>query len=499
MLFKNKSDFIVASIVTLSVVFSSITLYIFTKDISTFFWDIFFCFFIIYFRVGVTKKQQILHVICYSLLTFSFITIVGISTLVHNQYYIILFATLIFLPLCVSRYVAGGRVIGVFITVYVLVFYSLYPHLYIEHLKSILIDIFCGLSFALFFTTSFIYLLPFIKIPIIPRDKSLVLLKQSFRVALCITIAYFVMQIYHLNNPLWVYLSIVIINQTHLGLSVKKAVERLFGTIIGAIVGAVMGGYLFEVHPLSLYFCIIVVFLTYYYIRLNYLLAVFFVTILVTASFYLLKPSVTLYEFIYNRVIDTLVGLSIGVLGEVLIFPQSLLQIIRLNLKQSFQIMSEIFLLLEKQTNIEAVNYKITLLDSLRAEFTENLKTIRHELITHIAKRYSYIHDVYSYTHSIHKTLKQIVKENTSNINPLVFNHLTQAMQLLYNVYPKLQLNESDLYLVLANLKVSLELLSDDYISKLIKQLINSIIKLFKLYQIVIATPRFKPKWNPFS
>ncbi len=499
MLFKNKADFIVASIVTLSVVFSSITLYLYHKDFNTFFWGILFCLFIIYFRIGITKKQQILHVIGYALLTFIFIAITGLATLVQGSYYIILLASLVFFPLCISRYVSGGRAIGVFITVYVLVFYAFYPHLNLYDLKPILIDIFSGWSFALLFTTLCISILPLVKIDIIPPDKSIILLKQSFRVALCIIIASFITQIYNLTNPLWVYLPIVIINQTHLGLSVKKAVERLVGTVIGAIVGAVIGGYLFEAHPLTLYLCVIVIFLTYYYIRVNYLLGIAFVTILVTASFYLLKPPITLNEFIHNRVLDTLVGLGIGVLGEILIFPQSVLQIIRFNLKKSFKIMNEIFLLLEKQTDFEAVNYKITLLDSLRNEFTQNLKIIRHELITHIAKRYAYIHDVYTYTNSINKILKQIVKEDTRQIDASVFNHLAQALQLLYKVYPKLELNESSLYVVITNLTASLELLSDDYTSKLIKKLINRIIKLFKLYQVVIATPRFKPKWNPFS
>ena len=498
MIFNNKSDFVLALIVTLSVFCSYISLYLFPKDFTTFFWAIFFSLFIVYFRLGNTKLKQIQYLIYYSVLMFIILCIVGLSTLVPNTYYVMSFATLIFMTLCVSRYIPGGRSIGVFITVYVIIFYAFYPHLDMHTLKSILIDILCGLCFSLFFTVLFTLALPLVKIAVIPIDKSTVLLKQSFRVAVSITIASFITQIYHLANPFWVYMSILIINQTHLGLSVKKAIERFFGTLIGAIISAIVASYIFEAHPQSLYLCFIVIFLNLYFIRLNYFMGIIFATILVTASYYILKPPIGIHEFIFNRIIDTFIGLVIGVLGEILIFPQSLIQIIRNDIKKYYLITSEIFNLLGKGSNIELVPNKIATLDTLRHEFANNLKLIRNELITKVAKKYSYIHDVYTKINSIEILVKQLVKEDITDIDKEIFITLVEAMNILYNIYPKLQINEEEFAEIIARLGQSNKFLvtNDTTVAITLKKLINDIIELFELYQVIKLTPYWKPTWS---
>ena len=54
-------------------------------------------------------------------------------------------------------------------------------------------------------------------------------------------------------------------------------------------------------------------------------------TIVVAATFFFFARDITPNEFIISRIYDTLIGVFIGLLGEMIIFPSSILPQIRKN------------------------------------------------------------------------------------------------------------------------------------------------------------------------
>ena len=323
--FNHKSDIILSLITTATVLCTShLAFYLFPHNMTLIIWTIVFSMFLSYYRFGTSKHQQIKHICIYSLLTLVILIVAGLADLAPSWYSNIICVLLIFSCLCIHRYLHGGRGIGVILTVFVLLFFSLNPHLTWGSFQVTIFNIAIGISIAYVFKCIFIIILPTDNITVTPASKEIFIIKQAIRITITISLGLIIAHLFALTSPTWICFSNLVICQANFSSSVKKAFERLAGTLLGALIGSILAYILFEAHPLSLYISFILVFFAFYFGKRSYTMAILFSTILITASFYLLKPHLSIHQFITARVVDTLLGITIGLLGEIIIFPQFL-------------------------------------------------------------------------------------------------------------------------------------------------------------------------------
>lgn len=124
------------------------------------------------------------------------------------------------------------------------------------------------------------------------------------------------------SHQYWIVLvvNMIILGTETTGRTVAKASERIIGTIAGAMVSVVViqlvGG-----HPYVIgLFLILTIFLAYYFLTISYTVFIFWITMMITMAFGLLQiPSIE-YVLIL-RVVDTIVGVILGVLAAIFIMP----------------------------------------------------------------------------------------------------------------------------------------------------------------------------------
>ena len=127
--FINKADLVLATIITLAVLCTfHAALYVFPHNFTLIIWAVIFSLFLTYYRVGVTKLQQICYISAYGILTLVILIISELSALFPNPLCDILRALIIFACLCSPRYLRGGRGISIILVVYVLILFSFAQH-----------------------------------------------------------------------------------------------------------------------------------------------------------------------------------------------------------------------------------------------------------------------------------------------------------------------------------------------------------------------------------
>ncbi|RVU01113.1 hypothetical protein EOD41_09250 [Mucilaginibacter limnophilus] len=132
------------------------------------------------------------------------------------------------------------------------------------------------------------------------------------------------------HHSYWILLTIIVILKPGFSLSKQRNYQRLIGTIIGAVVGVLI---LALVKNSTALFLIMLVFMvgTYSFIRLNYVVAVTFMTpfVLIMLKF----VGISSYGIVQERILDTIIGSSIAFIASYFIFPSWEFEQIRENLR----------------------------------------------------------------------------------------------------------------------------------------------------------------------
>ncbi|MEO6151071.1 MAG: FUSC family membrane protein [Mucilaginibacter sp.] len=143
--------------------------------------------------------------------------------------------------------------------------------------------------------------------------------KHALRVSLVCLTGYIVSHVFPLgNHSYWILLTIIVILKPGFSLSKERNYQRLIGTIGGGIVGVLV---LFFIKDKTAQFFIMLIFMlgTYSFIRLNYVIAVTFMTpfILIMLKF----VGISGYSIVQERMIDTIIGSSIAFIASYFVFP----------------------------------------------------------------------------------------------------------------------------------------------------------------------------------
>jgi len=247
-----------------------------------------------------------------------------------------------------------------------------------------------------------ILILPEFSIPYKYKEFNKEELIRFFRVSLAVTIVLFISNYLHLFNPSWSALTVLVISQGTLGETIKKSMFRLAGTFFGIIVGIIAATYLFEPYEYSRFLILVLFFLGILFLQRSYTLSIFLFTIgLCGLSLLIFNTNTEFLEVVTGRFIDTLLGIFVLILLELIIFPYSVIKETRKFRKEYWKIIYDIFV------NGDAVNLKKELsranevLDSTVAI----LKEYRYEPVSLFNKNYKYQREYFAQVKKINKII----------------------------------------------------------------------------------------------
>lgn len=178
-LFLDKNNYIFATTITLSVLLSSFfSFYYYNGNIMFVTWAFIFGLFLAYYRFGDSKFKQIKYLSTYTTVTFIVIFIAAIISTIHNPFFKELLRTiLVFCCIYSQRFFKGQRLVGLFLIIYALFFFYIYPNLNYNNFFIKNKYWLSGLIIGYISTSIFTLILPKIKIQIqiqIPnRNKTL--------------------------------------------------------------------------------------------------------------------------------------------------------------------------------------------------------------------------------------------------------------------------------------------------------------------------------------
>lgn len=142
--------------------------------------------------------------------------------------------------------------------------------------------------------------------------------KYALRVAVGLAFSVFIFKYFQIDHGHWIALTLLIVIQPYYGATRKKAVERIVGTIAGIVVG---GGIMLLplTHEAFVFILIFISFFVAYFLRNNYKVGVFFVTIMLVVLMQLSQQGS--WDLIWWRVLSTAIGAVLAILISFAFWP----------------------------------------------------------------------------------------------------------------------------------------------------------------------------------
>ncbi|MES2681667.1 MAG: FUSC family protein [Bacteroidota bacterium] len=143
-------------------------------------------------------------------------------------------------------------------------------------------------------------------------------LNYAFRVAIGLTLGVFIFKFFDINHGYWIPLTMMIVIQPYYGATLKKGLERIVGTVAGIVLGGLI---MLLPLPRETFITILVVdsFCVAYFLRNNYKVGVFFVTIMMVLLMQISQQGS--WQLIGWRILSTLIGALLAVLAGYAFWP----------------------------------------------------------------------------------------------------------------------------------------------------------------------------------
>lgn len=386
-----------------------------------------------------------------------------------------------FLLYCLPRYIPGSSAPGVFILVFMIIAHSLPGNnqaAVLPCVEAILLGVLIVTLMNILFDRDQTILPP------IPLDKSLYLIQRALRIAIMIAVAFFISQFFQIQNASWVAFTVIVIDQNTLGASAKKAFQRLLGTALGVIAGILLAHFLFAPYPITRWSGLLIVFLAFLFVRANYALCMFFITLLLANLFYLLSGTSDIAHYMVSRLVDIFVGILIGIAGQMLLFPKSLLTCVR---EAYIRFWSDVELSI-LAISADRRHHTLIKLDQDLKNIERNLKDFRYEPISLLFKRY---HLNIALIRLIRNFLTAL--RNVAILPEEVSVYSSRTIQIVVSYYKNPALNSvtslEQVLLELSKLEEELTLEAET------KFFLISLQKLVEHFRTIIQTPRWRLKF----
>ncbi|MFA7275137.1 MAG: FUSC family membrane protein [Crocinitomicaceae bacterium] len=143
--------------------------------------------------------------------------------------------------------------------------------------------------------------------------------RHSLRFTVAMLFAFVLGMYLDIQNAYWILLSIVVIMRPNYGLTKERTKDRIIGTLIGATVAI---GIVLLTQNVIIYGVLAIISLTLAFALLqqNYKSAAAFITINIIFIYSLMNPNA--FEVIQYRVIDTVIGATIAIVANYLLWPR---------------------------------------------------------------------------------------------------------------------------------------------------------------------------------
>lgn len=185
--------------------------------------------------------------------------------------------------------------------------------------------------------------------------------RHALRMSIVLSMTYLVLNLINFSEfgIYWVLLTILVILKPGFGLTQERNLQRLIGTVIGGAIGAII---LILIPDQTIRFVILIIFffLAYSLFRINYIMAVIFMTpyVLIMLSF----TGANTLEVAKERIFDTFIGGVIAFLSSYIIFPNWESFQIKKNMRSllvaNYQYLAQAISILSGQ-NIGITEYKL--------------------------------------------------------------------------------------------------------------------------------------------
>ncbi len=142
--------------------------------------------------------------------------------------------------------------------------------------------------------------------------------KYALRVAIGLSLAVFIFKFFKIDHGHWIALTMIIVIQPYYGATRKKGIERTVGTVAGIVLGGVVMLLPFP-HEAFVGLLVVISFLVAYFLRNNYKVGVFFVTIMMVVMMQISKQGS--WELIGWRLLSTLIGAALALIISYAFWP----------------------------------------------------------------------------------------------------------------------------------------------------------------------------------
>ncbi|MCD6068457.1 MAG: hypothetical protein K0S33_3283 [Bacteroidetes bacterium] len=143
-------------------------------------------------------------------------------------------------------------------------------------------------------------------------------LAYALRVSLGLCLGVFLYRFFNIDHGYWIPLTMIIVIQPYYGATLKKSFQRIAGTLGGTVLGG-----LIMLLPLPkeafVVLLIIVSFFVAYFLRNNYKIGVFFVTVMMVIMMQLSQTAT--WELIGWRILSTLIGAGLAIIAGYVFWP----------------------------------------------------------------------------------------------------------------------------------------------------------------------------------
>lgn len=170
-----------------------------------------------------------------------------------------------------------------------------------------------------------------------------IIFKHSLRLAVIAMLGFMIGNLFKVQNPYWILLTIIVILRPNYGLTKSRAKARIVGTIIGGIIafGVV---YFFHSQLLFIILSIFTLIASFIMFKHNYQTAAAFVTLNVVFIYAMLVPD--LWKVIQFRILDTAIGAILSTLGFLFLWPtweiQNIKSVVAKSIKANDDFLKEI-------------------------------------------------------------------------------------------------------------------------------------------------------------
>jgi len=185
------------------------------------------------------------------------------------------------------------------------------------------------------------------------------LFRHSLRLSIVVLIGFLIGNMFSMQNPYWILLTIIVIQRSSFGLTKSRSIHRVVGTLIGAFIAVVV---ILLTQNTIIYGAIAVISLplSFSLIQLNYRNAAVFITLNVIFVYALFEPNIL--SVVQFRIIDTLIGAALAFAATYFLLPswqvQRIHEYFSNAMKCSQQFLNEIALFYHEKGSV-STKYKL--------------------------------------------------------------------------------------------------------------------------------------------